>query len=98
MVFWQGYIKGKIEERIGQSHASASEVMKDPASGQFISCRVGLNYVLMYEMPTEETQDPPTEGPISPSTPPTRNFQSLRKAVGNVHQSGTYESANNRPQ
>ncbi len=67
-------MKGKIEERIGQSHASASEVMKEPASGQFIFYRAGLTYILVDKMPTEKTQDPPTEGPISSSTPPTCDF------------------------
>ncbi len=48
--------------------------MSDPASGQFIFYRAGLTYILVDKMPTEETQGPPTEGPISSSTPPTRDF------------------------
>lgn len=74
MIFRHGQIKSEIEGRIGQSDATTGKVMKDPPGGYFVLYRSGFSYIFMDEIPAEETQGPPTEGPTSPSTPPARNF------------------------
>ncbi len=44
--------------------------MKGPANGDLIFFRAGLNNILMYKLPTENTERPPTEGRIPTSSPP----------------------------
>ena len=70
MISLHGHIKNQIEERISQCQAAASKIMKSPANEYLIFYRAGLNYILMYKMPTKNTQSPPTEGCISSSAPP----------------------------
>ncbi len=60
-------IEGKVEGRIEQRNSTSREVVKDSSDMRFISYGTRLADVFMYETPAEPTQDPPTEGLVSPS-------------------------------
>lgn len=53
-----------------------------------------LGDVLVYELPANGVQEPPTDGSVASSTLPTRDPESLHKAFGDVHQPGTCQAAN----
>ena len=71
VIFGHGDIKDEKKERVRQCHNTAGKIMKGPAYGDFVFYRAGLNNILMYKFPTEDTECPPTEGPIPTSPPPT---------------------------
>ncbi len=67
VIFRHGYIKGEIEGRINQRNCTPREVVKDSSRMHFISYGMRLADVFMCKLPTEPTQDPPTEGLVSAS-------------------------------
>jgi hypothetical protein len=64
--------------------------MSHPANGGLMFDWPSLGNVLVYELPANGMQEPPTDGPIASSTPPTRDPEPLHKDFGDVHQPGTY--------
>ena len=98
MILWHRSAEGEEEERIGQSQDTASDVMKDPANRRFILYGTGVDDILMYKTPAEQTQHP-TPDNLGPSTPPTASdIQSFCSDRGEIHQDGTCQSANNSPE
>ena len=64
--------------------------MSYPANGGLMFDWPSLADVLVYELPTNGMQEPPTDGPVASSTLPTRDPEPLHKNFGDVHQPGTY--------
>jgi hypothetical protein len=64
--------------------------MSHPANGGLMLDWPSLGDVLVYELPANGMQKPPTDGPVASSTVLTRDPEPLHKDFGDVHQRGTY--------
>lgn len=64
--------------------------MSHPANGGLMFDWPSLGDVLVYELSATGMQEPPTDGPVASSTPPTRDLEPLHKNLSDVHQTGTY--------
>jgi hypothetical protein len=63
--------------------------MSYPANGGLMVEGRSFDDVLVYELPADGMQKPPTDGPVASSTAPAREPEPLHKNFGDVHQSGT---------
>jgi hypothetical protein len=64
--------------------------MSYPANGGLMVDGRSLDDVLVYELPAEGMQKPPTDGPVASSTASTCEPEPLHKHFGDVHQPGTH--------
>ena len=85
MIAWQGRTGDEVEGRIRECETTTGEVMSHPANSGLVFDGRCLDDVLMYELPLNGMQEPPTDGPVASSTPATRNPELFHKAFGNVH-------------
>ena len=68
--------------------------MSHLANGGLMFDGRGLGDVLVYELPVNGMQEPPTDGSVASSTLPTRDPELLHEALGDIHKAGTCQAAN----
>ena len=92
VIAWYCNIEHEKNGGIGKRHSATGEVVNDPPNGPLILQGVGLNYVLVYKLSTEDAQMPSTDGRASSSSAPS-DLQLVGTSVNDVHHDGAGQSA-----